>query len=82
MPSRYATGFDGDELLARPRIELITVGTKAIREAETRIAGCERCRGDEAQLPFDWILADVLNKRGPYEFVIADVAYTAKTVSW
>ena len=31
--------------------------------------------GDEAQLPFDWILADVLNKRGPYEFVMADVAY-------
>jgi len=53
------SGFDGGELLTRPGIELITVEPKAIREAESRIAGCERCRPDEAQLPLDWILADV-----------------------
>ena len=47
---------------------------KAIREAESKIAGCERCRPDDAQLPFDWIIADVLNKRGPYEFVLSEVA--------
>src|SRR6185436_16723699 len=69
------SGFDGDSLLARPGIDLITVDPKAILEAQSRIAGCERCRGDEAQLPFDWILADVLNKRGPSEFVMADVGY-------
>jgi len=69
------SGFDGDEVLARPGIELITVEPKAIREAESKIAGCERCRGDEAHLPFDWILADVLNKRGPYDFVLSEVAH-------
>jgi len=50
------------------------VEPKAIREAESKIAGCERCRPDDAQLPFDWIIADVLNKRGPYEFVLSEVA--------
>ena len=69
------SGFDGDSLLARPGIDLITVDSKAILEAQSRFAGCERCRGDEAQLPFDWILADVLNKRGPYEFVLGEVAH-------
>ena len=68
------SGFDGGELLARPGIELITVEPKSIREAESKIAGCERRRGDEAHLPFDWILADVLDKRGPYEFVLSEVA--------
>jgi hypothetical protein len=68
------SGFDGDELLARPGIELITVEPKAIREAESRIAGCERCCPADAELPFDWILADVLKKRGPYEFILSDVA--------
>jgi hypothetical protein len=42
------SGFDGAELLARPSIELIIVEPRAIREAESRIARCERCRGDAA----------------------------------
>src|SRR5690348_322731 len=46
--------FDGAELLARTSIELITVDSNAIREAEQRIAGCERCHS-ESELPFDWI---------------------------
>jgi hypothetical protein len=50
------SGFDGDELLARPGIELVSVDPAAIREAESRIAGCERCRADEADLPFAWLL--------------------------
>jgi hypothetical protein len=69
------SGFDGDALLARPGIELITVDAKDILDAQSRISGCERCRGDEAQLPFDWILAGVLSKRGPYEFVLSEVAH-------
>jgi hypothetical protein len=68
------SGFDGDELLARPTIELIPVGVETIREAEARISGCEKCRGDEAHLPFDWILKDVLGKPGPVEFVISESA--------
>ncbi len=46
--------LDGVELLARPNIELVTVGPQAIREAELRIAGCERCR-PEADHLFDSI---------------------------
>ena len=34
------SGFDGDALLARPSIELISVEPKAIRETESKIAGC------------------------------------------
>src|SRR5262245_13152084 len=69
------SGFDGDALLARPGIELITVDSKDILEAQSRISGCERCRGDKAQLPFDWIIAVVLNKRGAFECVLSEVAH-------
>jgi hypothetical protein len=65
--------LDGAELLARPNIELVTVGPLTIREAELRIAGCERCRADEADL-FDSILADVLNKHGEVDFVLTETA--------
>src|SRR5688572_4348953 len=37
LQSRY----DGDALLARPSIELISVDPNAIREAESKIAGCQ-----------------------------------------
>jgi hypothetical protein len=54
------SGFDGPELLARPNIELVTVAPDAIRAAELRIAGCERCSPDEADKLFDRKLADIL----------------------
>ena len=41
--------FDGVGLLARTSIELISVEPKAIREAESRIAGCKRCRSAESE---------------------------------
>jgi hypothetical protein len=66
--------FDGSELFSRPRIELITVEIKAIREAESRIAACERCRPEESELLFDWILGDVLDKYGAFEFVLSEPA--------
>lgn len=68
------SGFDGAELLARPDIELVTVGPQTIRAAELRIAGCERCRPDESDHLFDSILAEVLEKRGPIEFVLTETA--------
>jgi hypothetical protein len=75
--SRYGdwtlqSGFDGEELLARPSIELITVDGATIRDAELKIAGCERCRGEEADLLFDAIIADVLGKHGAFEFVMSE----------
>ena len=42
-----------------------------IREAQRRIVACESCHASEVELPFDWILADVLDKRGPVEFMMA-----------
>jgi hypothetical protein len=68
------SGFDGKELLARPGIELIPVSGKTIQEAVARVAGCEHCRGEEAHIPFDWIIADVLDKEGPFEFLLTEPA--------
>jgi hypothetical protein len=53
---------------------LVTVEPGAIRTAESRIAGCERCRSDEADHPFDCILADLLEKLGAYEFLLTETA--------
>ena len=64
--------FDGAELLARTSITLVSVEPLAIRESEQRIAGCERCRPEHSELPFDWILADVLAKHGAYEFILSE----------
>jgi hypothetical protein len=75
------SGFDGAELLARTSITLVTADPLAIRESEQRIAGCERCRPDHAGLPFDWILADVLGKQGPYEFILSDAGHCPKCKS-
>jgi hypothetical protein len=68
------SGFDGDAVLTRPSIELISVEPRVIREAESKIAGCERCRAEQAEIPFDWVLADVLDKRGPFEFLLTETA--------
>jgi hypothetical protein len=69
------SGFDGKELFERPGIELIPVDGNAIKEAIARIAGCEHCRRDEAELLFDWVLADVLGRDGPFEFFLTETAY-------
>ena len=49
------SGFDGDALLARPSIEPISVEPGAIREAESKTAGYERCRPEQAEIPFDYV---------------------------
>jgi hypothetical protein len=72
------SGFDGNELLARPGIELLPVDGKTIQEAVRRIVGCERCCGEKARLPFDWIVADVLDKEGAVEFFLTEQAKCPK----
>jgi hypothetical protein len=69
------SGFDGAELFARPSVELVTVGPADIRRAELQIAGCEKCRPDETDIPLNCVLADILDKRGLYEFVLTEVAH-------
>jgi hypothetical protein len=64
------SAFDGAEMLARTNITIITVEPQAIRSAEQRVTGCVRCREARAAIPFSRILADVLGKHGPYEFIL------------
>jgi hypothetical protein len=66
------SGFDGDDLLARPSIESITVDSPTVKKAEQRIESCEHCHRNDAEIPFDWILAEVTGKRGPYEFILGE----------
>jgi len=68
------SGFDGDELLSRPSIELVTVDSVIAKEAEQHIESCEHCHPGDAEIPFDWLLAEVIGKRGPYEFVLSEPA--------
>jgi hypothetical protein len=57
------SGFDGNELLTRPSIELVTINADVIRRAEQQIESCEHCHPDDADIPFDWILAEVTGER-------------------
>ena len=65
------SGLDGDELLARPSIELVAVDSAIAKKAEQRIESCEHCHLADAEIPFDWLLAEVTGKRGPYEFILS-----------
>jgi hypothetical protein len=67
-------GFDGDELLAMPSIELVTVDPATAKKAEQQIESCEHCHPDDAEIPFDWILSEVIGKRGPIEFILTEPA--------
>lgn len=68
------SGFDGDELLARPGTQLVTVDESRIRKAERHIEACEHCHPDDAEIPFDWVLAEVTGKQGMFDFVLTETA--------
>ena len=68
------SGFDGDELLVRPSIQLVTVDPATAKKAEQQIESCEHCHPYDAEIPFDWILAEAIGKRGPIEFILIDAA--------
>jgi hypothetical protein len=61
------SGFDGDELLARPSIELVTVDSAIVKNVEQQIESCEHCHPDDAEIPFDWLLAEVTGRRSAVE---------------
>src|SRR5262249_4839767 len=52
-------GFDGDELLARPSVEMVTIDSATVKKAEQQIESSEHCHPADAEIPFDWFLADV-----------------------
>jgi hypothetical protein len=59
-------------LLARPGIEVVSVELANIRTAELKLAGCERCRNDESEIPFNFVIADVLEKHGAFDFILSE----------
>src|SRR5437867_4284909 len=58
----------------RPGIELVSVDSETIRKAEGYVESCEHCDPDDAEIPFDWFLAEVTGKHGPYEFILTEPA--------
>jgi hypothetical protein len=68
------SGFDGDELLARPSIELVTVDS-IVKNVEQQIESCEHCHPADAEIPFDWLLAEVTGRRSAVEFVLTEPAH-------
>ena len=66
--------FDGDELWARPGIQLIAIDGDVIGKAEELIRACEQCLPDEAEIPFNWILSEVTGKLSACEFVLTETA--------
>ena len=68
------SGFDGDDLFARPSIELVTVDSVIARKAEQQIESCEHCHPADAEIPFDWLLAEVTGRSGAVEFVLSEPA--------
>jgi len=69
-----AGSFDGDELLARLSIELVTVDSAIAKKVEQQIESCEHCHPGDAEIPFDWLLAQVTGRRGAVEFVLTEPA--------
>ncbi len=50
--------------------ELLTVSREQAELASSEVSGCEAC-SESAEIHFDWILADVLNRHDMFEFVLA-----------
>ena len=56
------------------QIRLIAIGPNTRRRAEREIVSCEHCHPHDSELPFDWLLTEVTGKRGPYEFILGELA--------
>ena len=68
------SGFDGEEPLARPSSELVTVDSTIVKTVEQQIESCEHCHPGDAKIPFDWLLAEVTGRRSAVEFVLTEPA--------
>ena len=49
--------------------ELLTVSREQAELAASEVSGCEAC-SESAEVPFDWFLADAMNRPGMFEFVM------------
>jgi hypothetical protein len=50
------------------------VTRSALRRAQREIAFCEHCHPHDSELPFDWLLTEVTGERGPYQFILGELA--------
>lgn len=66
--------FDGPELFARSGIDVVTVDAARIRDAASRIDGCEHCHPDDTEIPFDWVLQEVTGRDGMVDFMMVEIA--------
>jgi hypothetical protein len=57
-----------------PSVELIAADAGVVLQAERQTESCEHCHPDDADTLFDWILADVLDTRGPFGFIMTQPA--------
>ena len=55
-------------------MNLVTVVPDTAKGAEQRIESCEHCHSADAEIPFDWLLAEVTGRRGAVEFVLTEPA--------
>src|SRR5262249_53475395 len=56
------------------QLQLIAIGPNTIRRAEREIVSCEHCHPHDSEIPFDWLLAEVTDKRGLHEFILSELA--------
>src|SRR5262249_23796911 len=55
-------------------IPRIAIGPNTLRRAQREIAFCEHCHPHDSELRFDWLLMVVTGERGPYEFILGELA--------
>jgi hypothetical protein len=68
------SGFDGDELLQRPGVEIVAVDASTIRAVELGIAACEQCRPADADWLFSSVLDDVTGRPGNTDYFMSEPA--------
>ena len=56
------------------RHAVITVDPEVVHRAQKLLESCEHCHPDDAEIPFDWVLAEVTGKQGPHEFILTEPA--------
>ena len=62
--------MDAEELAEFLECTIVSVDRKTALRAQSVITSCESCKPDDADIPFDWVLAEVTGKEGMYEFIM------------
>ena len=65
------SGLDGNRLLSRPSLDIVTVSSETAHAALGLVRGCEHCCPDDADVSFGCLLAEVTCMRGTVEFILS-----------